>query len=381
MAERPRPIFEEVENAEELRSAEVGVIDRGYTSGRPAVRAWLIALFVLVVVMIVVGGLTRLTDSGLSITEWNPIMGALPPLSAADWQSEFDKYRQIPEYIEQNAGMSLAEFKMIYWWEWGHRNLGRFIGLVWAVGFAGLLVAGKIPRGWIGRLLLLGLLGGLQGAIGWWMVSSGLEEGMLDVASYRLAVHLGLAFAILGLIAWYVFRLSRRGADLMEARRAGNARLFSGATGLMHLGFLQILLGALVAGIDAGRAFPTWPLMGDAFLPPEPLAIEPVWRNFFENAGTVQFVHRIAGYLLALLAVVVWLRARTSGNVRTRGAFSAMLLLVAAQIVLGIVTALYSAPWHLAILHQLTAVAVWVMILRARFLARYPSMQSARGDA
>ena len=165
----------------------------------------------------------------------------------------------------------------------------------------------------------------------------------------------------------------------MESRRHGNARLFSGATGLMCLGFVQILLGALVAGIDAGRAFPTWPLMGDGFLPPNPLSIEPVWRNFFENAGTVQFVHRMAGYLLAVGAVIVWLRARRSGNDKTRSAFTAMLIMLGLQIVIGILTALYSAPWQIAILHQLTAVAVWVMILRARFLARYPSMQSVRG--
>jgi len=202
---------------------------------------------------------------------------------------------------------------------------------------------------------------------------------MLDVASYRLAVHLGLAFVIFGLISWYVFRLGRRGSDLLQSRRHGNARLFRGATGLMHLAFLQILLGALVAGIDAGRAFPTWPLMGDGWLPPDPFQITPLWRNFFEDAGLVQFVHRVTGYALAILALVVWARARTSGNARTRSAFHLMLGMVGVQIALGIVTVLYSAPWLLAILHQIGAVALWVMILHARFLSRYPVAQSVRG--
>ena len=169
-----------------------GLIDRGDADGRGAVRAWLMVLFALVVLMISVGGLTRLTDSGLSITEWNVVTGAIPPLNAADWQSEFDKYRAIPEYQLQNKGMSLEEFKVIYWWEWGHRQLGRVIGLIWAIGVFGLLITRKMPPGWTGRLFLIGALGGLQGAIGWWMVSSGLTGTMLDVASYRLALHLGL---------------------------------------------------------------------------------------------------------------------------------------------------------------------------------------------
>jgi cytochrome c oxidase assembly protein subunit 15 len=174
--------------------------------------------------MIAVGGLTRLTDSGLSITEWAPLSGAVPPLSAEDWEAEFAAYREIPEYQLQNRGMSLAEFKVIYWWEWGHRQLGRFIGLVWALGFVGLLAFRAMPRGWTGRAAcLLGALGRAQGAIGWWMVSSGLAPGMLDVASYRLAIHLGLAFLILALIAWYVMQLGREEAELMAARREATA--------------------------------------------------------------------------------------------------------------------------------------------------------------
>ena len=260
MAQNPRSIFEEVASSEKVAPVAKGSIDRRGQGARGAIRRWLMVLFAMVVIVIAVGGLTRLTDSGLSITEWKPLSGSVPPLNAADWEAEFAAYKLIPEYVEQNAGMSLAEFKVIYWWEWGHRQLARSIGLVWAIGFLWFLLRRQIPTGWTGRLVFVGALGGLQGAVGWWMVSSGLRPGMLDVASYRLAIHLGLAFVILGFIAWYVLLLGRREADLMQARRAGEARLFSITTGLMHFAFLQILLGALVAGIDAGRNFPTWPL-------------------------------------------------------------------------------------------------------------------------
>ncbi len=375
---KTRSIFEEVETTQKPAAAP-GAIDRGRRDARGAIRVWLMVLFALVVVMIAVGGLTRLTDSGLSITEWAPVTGALPPLSEAAWQAEFDKYRATPQYELMNRGMAMSEFQFIYWWEWGHRQLGRVIGLVWGAGFLFFLLTRRIPPGWTGRLLLLGGLGGLQGAIGWWMVHSGLQEGMVTVASYRLATHLGLAFVILGLIAWYTVRLSRRESDLLQARRAGEARLFSVSTGLMHFAFLQILLGALVAGIDAGRAFPDWPLMAGGFLPPQPFDIVPAWRNFFENAGLVQFMHRMAGYLLFAFGIVVWLRARRSPFGATRTAFHAMLASMVAQVVLGIVTVILMAPWQVAILHQFGAVVLWVLILRARFLARYPLPQSLRG--
>ena len=378
MATKPRAIFEEVTEA--AKPALVpGGIDRGRRDARAAIRVWLMALFVLVVLMIAVGGLTRLTESGLSITEWKPVTGAVPPLNDADWQAEFAKYQAIPQYALMNNGMELAEFKRIYWWEWGHRQLGRLMGVIWAAGFLFFWATRRIPPGWTQRLLLVGALGGAQGAVGWWMVYSGLGEGMVSVASYRLAVHLGLAFAILGLIAWYVFRLERREADLLGARRVGERRLTAGATGLMHLAFVQVVLGALVAGIDAGRAFPTWPLMGDGFFPPEPFSIEPLWRNFFEDPGLVQFIHRMTAYALFALAVYVWVRARKSPQTATRSAFALMLGMMLVQVVLGIVTALYSAPLHIAIVHQIGAVVLWVLILRARFLARYPLPQSVRG--
>ncbi|QPM89619.1 heme A synthase [Pseudooceanicola algae] len=373
-----RSIFEEVD-ATQKPEIRTGVIDGSRRGARGAVRIWLILLFVMVVAMITVGGLTRLTDSGLSITEWKPIEGALPPMNAADWQAEFDAYQQIPEFTEQNAWMALGDFKQIYWWEWSHRNLGRAIGLVWALGFFGFLVAGKIPPGWKGRLFGIGVLGGAQGAIGWWMVSSGLGAGMLDVASYRLAVHLGLAFVILGYIAWYTFLLGRNERDLLQARRSRERKQFGLATGWMHFAFLQILIGALVAGIDAGRSFTDWPTMGGQFLPPYAFDITPVWRNFLENPGLVQFIHRMTGYLLFAFGTVAFLRGRKSANVTTRRAFTVAWLVLICQVVLGIFTVLTAAFWHVAITHQLVAVLLWVLILRARFAAAYPTVTSVRG--
>jgi cytochrome c oxidase assembly protein subunit 15 len=336
-------------------------------------------LFAMVALMIAVGGLTRLTDSGLAITEWKPVTGALPPMSEAAWTAEFDKYRTIPEYQLQNKGMSLAEFKAIYWWEWGHRQLGRVIGLVWALGFVFFLATRRIPTGWTGKLLFIGGLGGLQGFVGWWMVSSGLREGMLDVASYRLATHLGLAFVIFGFIAWYVFQLGRSQAELLQARRSKDGQLSRLASILIGFAFVQIIWGALVAGIDAGRAYPDWPLMAGGFLPPDPFGLAPLWRNFFEDAGLVQFVHRMIGYALFLYALFVWSRARRSAHYATRRAFHTVMGMMILQVVLGIVTVIYSAPWQVAILHQVGAVVLWALILRARFVAQYPVSQSVRG--
>ena len=373
-----RAIFEEVGDTPK-QTAAPGGIDSAGQGARGLIRGWLMVLFGLVLVMIVVGGLTRLTDSGLSITEWKPVTGALPPMSEAVWQEEFDKYRAIPEYQLQNKGMTMSEFKVIYWWEWGHRQLGRFIGLVWAAGFVFFLATRKMPTGWTGRLLFIGALGGLQGAIGWWMVSSGLEEGMLDVASYRLATHLGLAFVIFGFIAWYICLLGRKQSDLMQARRSSDASLMRHGSILVGFAFVQILLGALVAGIDAGRAFPDWPLMAGGFLPPQPFDLQPIWRNFFEDAGLVQFMHRMAGYALFAYGIFVWLRARRSANGQTRFAFNAVIAVMLVQMVLGIVTVIYSAPWQIAIVHQLGAVVLWALILRGRFLAQYPLAQSVRG--
>jgi cytochrome c oxidase assembly protein subunit 15 len=374
-----RTIFEDVGEKSTAAQQQIGLIDQGQNTGaHAAIRAWMILLFLLVWAMILVGGLTRLTDSGLSITEWRPLTGALPPMSDAAWLIEFEKYKEIPEYQLQNMGMSMSEFKFIYWWEWGHRQLGRFIGLVWVLGFVFFFVTKKIPTGWTPKLLLLGALGGLQGAIGWWMVHSGLGGEMLDVASYRLATHLGWAFVILGFITWFVLQISNSDKDLMQRRRGREAKLFSMSTGMMHFAFLQILIGALVAGIDAGRNYMDWPLMAGGFFPPFMFELEPVWRNFFENDGTVQFIHRIVAYILFMYVIVVWRRSRQSGNDKVRFVFNVVVTATLFQAVLGIVTVMYSSPLEIAIFHQFGAIVLWVSILWAKFVSGYPPEQSVR---
>lgn len=377
-----RPLFEEMTAPSGAAPVVTpGLIDRGGAgAGRAGLRLWALVLFALVTLMIAVGGLTRLTDSGLSITEWRPLTGALPPLSAEDWAAEFAKYQAIPEYQLQNKGMSLEDFQSLYWWEWGHRQLGRLIGLVWALGFIGFWAAGRLAPPWRSRFLVVGALGGLQGALGWWMVASGLAGEALDVASYRLALHLGLAFLILGLLAQAILLLGRSEVALMQARRAGEAWLLRPAKGFLALAFLQVLLGALVAGIDAGRAFPTWPSMNGQFFPAEAFYVpgRPAWAAFFENAGLVQFMHRMSGYGLVLYGLWLALAARRSAYAETRRAFGLLALAVLLQMGLGVgaVLTLAALPWALA--HQMGAVLLWVLAWRAAHLAAAPKAGSLR---
>lgn len=385
MSQPKRSIFEEVgaDAPSDRPTPQAGGIDRISGQGaRGAIRWWLIVLAVLVTVMILVGGLTRLTDSGLSITEWAPIKGAIPPLSPEAWQSEFTAYQQTDEYKLQNTGMTLAQFKTIFWWEWGHRQLGRFIGVVWALGFLWFFLRKQIPTGWTGRLFTIGTLIGLQGLFGWLMVASGLTgHGQTDVRSYMLALHLGTAFAILGLLFWQSFLLGRSERDLLQTRRQGEAKLFSMTTGLMHFAALQIVLGALVAGIDAGRNYTDWPLMAGGFFPPDMFDITPWWRNFFENDGLVQFIHRMSGYLLLVFGIVVLLRGRRSAHPGTRTAVTLAFGMLVLQMIIGIVTVMQSAHLHIALTHQFGAIVLWGLILRARFLARYPKLTSVREGA
>lgn len=376
---KTRSIFEEVSTGKPASDApKGGLIDAGKSGARRAIAVWLLVLFALVAGMILVGGMTRLTDSGLSITEWKPVTGAIPPMNDAVWTEEFTKYQATPEYQLQNKGMSLHEFKSIYWWEWGHRQLGRLVGLIWALGFFYFLARRQIPKGWTGRLVLVGALGGLQGAIGWWMVSSGLSGRMVDVASYRLATHLGLAFIILGVLVWYAWQLQRPEMEMFQARRNQEKRLVTLSTILLVLAFAQILLGALVAGIDAGRGYIDWPMMNGEFLPSESFDYEPFWTNFFENPALVQFNHRLLGYGVFLFTLYLWFSSRSSAILQTRRAALIVLFVVLAQMVMGIATVMHAAPWHLAIFHQIGAVIVIVSVLNVRFSALYPRAQKLR---
>ncbi len=307
------------------------------------IRTWLILLGLLVYATILVGGATRLTDSGLSITEWQPVKGALPPMDGASWLAEFDKYRETTQYKLQNKGMSLAEFQFIYWWEWGHRQLGRFIGLVAVAGLA-LFAARRWLGGGLGwKLLGLVALGGLQGAIGWWMVASGMgDTDRVSVAPYRLMTHFSLALLILCVITW--LWLSLRNAPRPAAPEGRGAALV-----LLGLIFVQMAAGALVAGLDAGRSYNDWPLMAGELVPSHYIQADLGLRSFFEGRAATQFNHRLLAYVLWGLSL--WAAWRYRGGALARP-FAAVAVLVSAQAVWGIVTLVNAAPLTLALVHQ-----------------------------
>ncbi|KAB2919103.1 MAG: heme A synthase [Hyphomicrobiaceae bacterium] len=323
-----------------------------------SVRAWLLTVAALVFLMVSIGGATRLTGSGLSITEWQPIIGVVPPLSESDWREAFAKYQQIPQYHHVNKGMSLEAFKGIFWWEWAHRFLGRLVGVVFFVPFVVLLALGRIPRSLIPGLAAIFVLGGLQGFVGWYMVRSGLAD-RIDVSQYRLALHLGLAIIIFGALLWVALSL---GAP--RSAQSASTTTSRWAACIVALTFFQILLGALVAGLKAGMAYNTWPLMDGSLVPKGLGAIEPWYLNLFENAMTVQFNHRIVAYALALAVVWHAWSVAQSGDGRARLSAFALAAGTVAQAALGIWTLLAQVPLALALAHQagaaaLFALAVW----------------------
>ncbi|MBW3098794.1 COX15/CtaA family protein [Pseudohoeflea coraliihabitans] len=313
---------------------------------RRVLRMWLGVVLIAIFALVLVGGATRLTDSGLSITEWKPIHGVIPPLTAEEWQEEFELYKRIPEYQQINAGMDLAGFKRIFWWEWAHRILARGVGVLFAVPFLVFLVTGRIERRLRWPLFGLFVLGGLQGAIGWWMVASGLSE-RVDVSQYRLATHLTLACIIFAAIVWVSRGLAPHSAD--EA--PSGLRRFAGLLAAMIL--VQIYLGGLVAGLDAGLAYNTWPLMDGAFIPTDVLAIEPWWRNIFENPKLVQLDHRLFGYLVWCATLLHMGHAFAVAPGTTHARRSAILFALATvQAWIGIATLLTQVPFDLALAHQ-----------------------------
>jgi len=322
------------------------------------VAAWLLMCCALVFAMIVVGGVTRLTHSGLSITEWQPIVGTLPPLSEAEWQSAFAKYQATPEYKLVNHGMSLAEFKGIFWWEYFHRLLGRVIGVAFLVPFVWLLVRGAIPPGYGRKLGAIFLLGAMQGALGWYMVQSGLVDDP-RVSQFRLTAHLALAFAIFGAMLWIAMSLlsGKRPAIAGAPRRL--------AVAVVGLVFLMIVTGGFVAGIRAGFAYNTFPLMNGHLVPPEVMLLSPWWKNFFYNMATVQLDHRIVALLLAIAVPLLWWRVRTTPGLAPRARTGAhwLLAMLAMQVALGIATLVNVVPLTLAALHQAGAVLLFGLSL------------------
>jgi len=331
---------------------------------RRPVRLWLLALIVLTFAMVLVGGATRLTESGLSITEWKLVTGTLPPLSDAAWQAEFERYRQTPQYELLNRGMSLADFRSIYWWEWTHRELGRFIGLVYIAGFLWFFARRALPGRTIAILAAVGMLLGVQGLVGWIMVASGLEPGMTAVEPVRLALHLTLASLFLAaLTALYV----RLGGAEDEIASPGVRRA---AWLLVLFALVQIALGALVAGHDAGLTYNTWPLMDGRLVPRGLGTLEPAWLNFVDNITTIQFNHRIGAYVLAA-AVLTYSVALRRGPPPARDRALLMSFMVLAQLALGIATLVHVVPIELALMHQaLALILLLTLVWNASVLGR-----------
>jgi len=350
------------------------------SSSSKAVSIWLLVMTIMVVSMVLLGGATRLTNSGLSITEWRPITGALPPLSDAAWASEYGKYQQIPEFSAEHPGMDLAGFKFIYFMEWSHRQLGRLIGLVYFVPLVLFLWKKKIPSGKRGRFIAILLLIGVQGAIGWWMVASGLVHGRVDVSQYRLAVHLGTAFFILALLLWTWLDNRQNWPEKPRKVKSSKSKLQNRVRALFILVFLQVLAGALVAGTHAGLTYNTWPLMDGGLVPGGYLAHNPVWINMFENVASIQFNHRMLGYAVFLMAIWVSHSTVKLKDLIVRRAVNLLLLAIFGQIILGVVTLLYVVPLKLALLHQAGAVVVFLLAAWTLRTARYSVTELPRRE-
>lgn len=341
------------------------------------VRWWLIAVAVLIAIMVLVGGATRLTESGLSIVEWKPVTGTLPPLDQSQWLQAFDAYKAIPQYRQLNAGMSLDDFKTIFWWEWSHRLLGRVIGMVYLLPFLWFLARGVLTGDLKKQLWIIFGLGALQGGVGWWMVASGLSE-RVEVSHYRLATHLTLALVIFAAIVWTLRRLGGRATP--QSSSPSSPRLAVTSVVLVALTFLQMYFGALVAGLRAGRVFNTWPEIDGALIPSASRLWfeQPWWRNLFDNMLTVQFEHRMTAYMLFALAILHAadaIRARAKRAVV--GGALGLVVAIALQAVLGILTLLYQVPILLALAHQANAVLVLALaIVQAERLAGTRQPQS-----
>lgn len=319
---------------------------------RRHIRIWLYLVLIVLAAIVLVGGATRMTGSGLSITEWKPIHGIIPPFGHDQWMEEFDKYRQIPQYQQLNKGMSLVEFQQIFWWEWAHRFLARGVGFLVALPLAFFWLTGRLEQRLKPRMIGILALGGLQGAVGWWMVASGLVD-RVDVSQYRLATHLTLACIIFAAVMY----VARGLAVYSDPPAPRETTRFAGW--LVLLVFIQIYLGALVAGLDAGLSYNTWPLMDGAIVPGDMFVIQPVWHNLFENPKTVQFVHRFFAYFV--FAAAIWHAVSTARRLPgTTHARRAMLfaVLVAAQAVIGITTLVMQVPIGLGLLHQFFAIVI-----------------------
>ncbi len=345
-------------------------------SARP-VAIWLLACCAMIFAMVVIGGVTRLTESGLSITEWKPVEGAIPPLTQQAWQEAFEKYQQIPEYRLRNDGMTLAEFKNIFWWEYVHRLWGRLIGFVFFVPLVWFVLRGHVRGRLAWQLGGIFVLGGLQGALGWYMVQSGLAD-RVDVSPYRLTAHFGLAIAIYAATLWTALDLLRPAATTAtrSTRRLGPASL-----AFCALAFVTMLSGGFVAGLDAGFTYNTFPLMDGRLVPAGYLDEQPWWLNLFENVAAVQFNHRLLAITTLVSAIGLWWATRAAPWPATRALGNAVAAMALAQVALGIATLLLVVPIPLAAAHQGGAVILLSLALALAHEARRPAFMPQRAAA
>ncbi len=319
---------------------------------------WLLTGCTLIAAMVVIGGITRLTGSGLSITEWKVIMGALPPFNQNDWQIVYEKYQQSPQFLKVNFNMGLDEFKGIFWWEYIHRLLGRLIGIVFLIPFVYFLVTGKFrEKGLTKKLVVLFLLGAFQGFLGWFMVKSGLQDNP-HVSHYRLAAHLITAFFVYGFTFWFALGLLYpKSSD--QAVEPDTKKLKSLSLVLFFVLIVQIIYGAFVAGLKAGRIYNTWPKMGQLWIPEGLVSIQPTWINFFENLVTIQFIHRTIAIILVILTGAIWYVSKNLSTTKQRFAIYLLIAAVSLQFIIGVFTLLYAAPITLAVLHQAGALVLF----------------------
>jgi cytochrome c oxidase assembly protein subunit 15 len=325
---------------------------------------WLLTGCLLIAAMVVIGGITRLTGSGLSITQWKLVTGTLPPLNEAQWMQEFDEYKLTPQFQKINSHFELEDFKNIYWWEYFHRLVGRTIGLIFLIPFLYFLLRKKLERSLIPKLLIVFFLGGLQGFIGWYMVSSGLVDNPY-VAHYRLALHLVTAFITFGYTLWIALSLASSPAPLQRRGENTTPRFVRNFSWVILLTvILQLIYGAFVAGTKAGFIYNTFPLMGNSFIPSEMGTLQPAWLNLFENMVTLQFIHRNIAYVLTILVILLWIYSlRTKLQPALHSAVQLMMLIVLFQMVLGIITILnlHLNPVFLGSLHQFGALMVFTV--------------------
>jgi cytochrome c oxidase assembly protein subunit 15 len=366
-------------------STGIAVANKRVTADRSqrAVAIWLLVCCAMIFLMVVIGGITRLTWSGLSITEWQPVTGITPPLSAAAWQAEFEKYQQTPQYRLMNAGMSLSDFKTIYLWEYVHRLGGRLIGLVYALPFVYFLIRGRIPRRLTWPLAGIFALGAAQGALGWWMVKSGLAD-RIEVSQYRLTAHLALALVIYAATLWAALGLLCSSLPQASTRAlheppspASGAELGWGwrraSEGVLGLVSLTIVAGGFVAGLNAGLTYNTFPQMDGSFVPASYARLDPFIRNWFENVAAVQFDHRILAMTTVASIVVLWLAGRRAALPSpANGALHALLAVALLQLVLGVSTLLLVVPIPLAAAHQADAVLLLTAAVVLRHTLRHP---------